>query len=270
MLRIRQILQPEINQLQNFPPDDWNLDLPKLVSFHFGYPYFYPIVAEVNDKIIGYGNGILHGSVGWLGDIIVVPEYRRQGIGYEITIHLVEYFKEKGCTSQLLIASDMGKNIYSKIGFKTSATYMFYQGGSKVLIQHSKDIREISQSDISSVKELDKEIMGEGRFHLIKRFLSTGWIYAREQSTAVGGVYLPDFGSGLIIVGDAAAGLELMKFRLSRGKTNAVVPSTNVVAREFLESEGYQIYRTAPRMVLGKDVDWQPHLVFNRATGYCG
>jgi ribosomal protein S18 acetylase RimI-like enzyme len=91
LLRIRQIEQSEIPQLENFPPEDWNLDLPKLFTFHFGCPYFYPIVAKVNDKIVGCGIGIVHNTVSWLGTIIVLPEYRRQGIGKEITSHLIEY-----------------------------------------------------------------------------------------------------------------------------------------------------------------------------------
>jgi hypothetical protein len=58
--------------------------------------------------------------------------------------------------------------------------------------------------------------------------------------------------------------------RFNRGKTTAVIPSLNTIARESLLSEGFQEYRTAPRMVLGKDVNWNPAMLYNRATGYCG
>ena len=69
MLRIRQILESEIHQLQNFPPEDWKLDLPRLFSFHFDHPYFYPVAAEVDGRIVGCGIGIIHGAVSWLGTI---------------------------------------------------------------------------------------------------------------------------------------------------------------------------------------------------------
>ena len=127
MIKIRQLLKHEINLLRDFPPKDWNMDLPKFISSQFGYSYFYPIAAVEDNRIVGFGNGILNGKTGWLGNIIVIPGFRRRGIGNEITMHLVEYFKKKGCTNQMLVASEMGKNIYSKIGFKVSSEYHFFK-----------------------------------------------------------------------------------------------------------------------------------------------
>jgi len=270
MLRIRQILDSEIYQLQNFPPEDWNLDLPRLFSFHFGHSYFYPIVAEVENKIIGCGIAILHGNVGWLGTIIVLPEYRRQGTGKEITSHLIEYCKAKGCKTQLLIASEMGEPVYKKLGFTTSAAYVVYKRESIVPIQRISNAREIRQDDAKYIKELDREITGEERFPFLERFLSTGWVYGPEKSDHITGVYLPDFGNGLIHAKNSEAGLALMKVRLNQGKTTAVVPSLNTIAREYLLSEGFQELRTAPRMVLGNDVQWHPIMLYNRAAGYSG
>ncbi len=260
----------EASKLRNFPPEDWSLDLPAFVALHFGQSYFYPIIAEDREQVVGYANGILHGSVGWLGNIIVAPEFRRQGIGHELTVHLAEYLKSRGCTSQLLIATEMGKNIYCRIGFHPVAEYSFYKGNPAHPSRHSHAIREIGVDDIPAVASLDREMTGEDRFQLINRFLSQAWVYAPDPSAGIRGAYLPEFGAGLIIARDAEAGLELLKFRLGRGETAATVPSANTAAREFLEREGFELTRTAPRMVLGNDVPWKPELLYNRATGYCG
>jgi len=270
LLKIRHLVQSEIPQLQSFPPEDWNLDLPRLLSFHFGYPYFYPAAAEVDKKIIGCGIAIVHGTISWLGTIIVLPEYRRRGIGKEITSHLIEYCKGKGCTTQLLTASEMGESVYRTLGFKTSAEYVFYRTESIVPIQRISYVREVRQEDEKYIKELDREITGEERFTFLERFFSTGCVYNTETSGHITGVYLPDFGSGLIIAKNSEAGLALMKVRLNRGKKTAVLPSTNVAACEYVLSEGFQEYRTAPRMVLGNEVQWHPTMLYNRATGYCG
>jgi hypothetical protein len=61
-----------------------------------------------------------------------------------------------------------------------------------------------------------------------------------------------------------------MKLRFNRGKTTAVVPEANTIAREFLTSEGFREFQTSPRMILGNPVQWRPAMMFNRATGYCG
>jgi ribosomal protein S18 acetylase RimI-like enzyme len=270
MLKIRQILESEIPQLQNFPPEDWNLDLPRLFTFHFGYPYFYPIVAEVESKIVGCGIAMIHGNVSWLGTIIVLPEYRKQGIGNKITRNLIEYCRSKGCTSELLTASEMGESVYRKLGFEINSTYVFYKKESVAAIRHISNVREMRQEDFPAVKKLNREVTGEDRFQFIERFLSAGWIYSKNKSDGVTGFCLPDLGGGLIIAHDADAGLELMKLRLNRCKTTAVIPETNTIAREFLISEGFHEYRTSPRMILGGKVNWQPAKMFNRATGYCG
>jgi hypothetical protein len=164
----------------------------------------------------------------------------------------------------------MGESVYRKLGFKTSIEYIFYRRESIVPIQHISNVREVRQEDLKYIKELDREITGEERFTFLERFLSTGWVYVPERSACISGVYLPDYGSGLIIANDSEAGLALMKLRFNRGKTIAVVPSLNTIAREYLLSEGFHEYRTAPRMVLGQDVNWNPTMLYNRATGYCG
>jgi len=270
LIKIRKLLKPEIPQLHNFPPEDWNLDLPQVISFHFGYPYFYPVAAEAGNKIVGCGIAMLHGPVCWLGTIIVLPEYRGKGIGTEITSHLSEYCRSKGCENQILIASEMGEPVYRKLGFTTSAAYVFFKRESVLPTQQTSNVREIKNEDFEKINELDRVISGEKRFNFLERFLSTGWVYDPGKSGDISGVYLPDYGSGLIIAKDSASGLMLLKFRFNQGKTKIAVPSSNTIAQEYLLSEGFQEYRRAPRMVLGEDVKWNPEMVYNRGTGYCG
>ena len=88
MLKIREILAVEIPLLKKIPPEEWNLDLPQLIAFHFGYSYYYPVVAELDGSIVGFGNAFVNGKIGWLGNIAVLPEFRKQRIGHALTMHL--------------------------------------------------------------------------------------------------------------------------------------------------------------------------------------
>ena len=164
----------------------------------------------------------------------------------------------------------MGEPIYKKLGFEINATYVFYKRESAGTFRKVSNVREMQKEDFPAVKKLNREVTGEDRFRFIERFLTTGWIYSDDKSDGITGFYLPDLGGGLIIARNADAGLELMKMRLNRGKTTAVVPAANKIAREFLSSEGFKEFRTSPRMILGNDVTWQPAMMFNRATGYSG
>jgi GNAT superfamily N-acetyltransferase len=269
-MTIRQIRKTEIIKLQKFPPEDWNLDLPQLIYLHYGFPYFYPAVAVADNKIVGCGIASTHKNIGWLGTIIVLPEYRRQGIGQEITRHLMEYCKSKGCSTLLLTASEMGEPIYLKLGFRISSTYVFYRRVSFIERKDTINIRNIEQNDVPQIKKIDIEITGEKRFPFIKKFFSTGRIYTKDMKGAADGIYLPDLGNGLILAKSSEAGLELMKSRINDGRKSAVVPSTNVAARDYLISEGMEEYRIAPRMIFGEEIKWKPEMIYNRGTGYCG
>jgi GNAT superfamily N-acetyltransferase len=268
MIKIRRLLKSEIHLLQDFPPEDWKLDLPALLSFHFDQSYFYPIVAETENKIVGCGNAYCHGKIGWLGNIIVIPDYRKQGIGKALTNHLMEYLMRNGCKTQLLIATEMGENVYRSLGFKTCSTYTFYKQDPPFSTRELTGVRKAVPADIPDIKKLDKKISGEDRFTFIERFVLTAWVH--ETSGHIGGVYFPDFGNGLIIAEDKTAGLNLMKLRLSEGRTSAIIPSANETAKEFLLSENFLEYRAAPRMVFGNDIPWQPTMIYNRGSGYCG
>ncbi|MFZ1976601.1 MAG: GNAT family N-acetyltransferase [Bacteroidota bacterium] len=270
MLKIREILAVEIPLLKKIPPEEWNLDLPQLIAFHFGYSYYYPVVAELDGSIVGFGNAFVNGKIGWLGNIAVLPEFRKQRIGHALTMHLVDYCKNRGCTSQILSSSEMGLSMYQRIGFQPVTTYLFYKGEPKTWYTIHANIRKAVPEDTSYLKGLDLEISGEERFPLIERFYLTAWVYTSDFSPEIRGVYLPDMGNGSIFARDEKAGVELMRFRWSKGKKNAVIPSENRAAQIVLQSEGFIQYRESPRMILGDEMYWKPQSVFNRGTGYCG
>jgi GNAT superfamily N-acetyltransferase len=269
-IKIRQISLSEIPQLKDFAPPDWNSDLVQFFSFHFKYDYFYPIVGEVDKKIIGCGCIIRNRTAGWLGNIIVIPEYRRQGIGEQLTKHLMDYLDKFDYTIQLLIATKMGEPLYSKLGFMTSSKYLFYKTDSVNQFEVRESIRMMTVKDYNSVKELDRNVTGEERSNFIERFLLTGYVYTSGSSSEIKGFYLPDFGNGLIIANNNQAGLDLLRFKLSQGHTKVVIPEANITAKNFLTENGFQEYSVCPRMVLGRDVEWKPEFVFSRASGYCG
>ena len=271
MFKIRELLHSDIYLLENLPPPEWSIDLPNFVLLHYGYPYFHAIVAESNNKIIGFGNGILNGKTGWVGNILVTPENRKQGIGYQLTNNIVEFLKDKGCTGQLLVATEMGKNIYTKIGFRVTSTYHRYDFNTESNIHVlNKQPEKIKDGDHASIKKLDLEITGEDRSQFIERFFATGLIYKCEESGKIKAVYLPDLGNGYIMAKDIETGLELMKLRANNGKKTVIVSPENIDAVEFLKKEGYEFHSILPRMTLGEEVNWKPSYIFNRGAGYCG
>jgi ribosomal protein S18 acetylase RimI-like enzyme len=74
-----------------------------------GCQYFaglYPLVFAPQQRLDGY-----------IWNVYVVPDYRRQGIGRALTSCCVEYLREIGCTRAVLNASPSGRPVYESLGF---------------------------------------------------------------------------------------------------------------------------------------------------------
>ncbi|MBN1893983.1 GNAT family N-acetyltransferase [bacterium] len=265
---IRPLSRENIPLLRGFPPDSWHFDICGFMNTHFGEPYFYPVVAVSGYRIVGTANGILSGDAGWLGNIIVLPEFRGRGIGTALTEHLVGYFHSKKCRTQLLVATDMGEPVYRKFGFRRTLTYRFFKG---CTLEGPADarIREMETRDFPAVIELDRRISAEDRAVLIGKFFPGARVF-EEQSGHICGFFLPAFGAGLVIAEDPEAGVALLAHKHSIPDRITVVPESNSAALDFMIRNGFEEVLGAPRMVLGPERQWKPECVFCRAAGYCG
>lgn len=53
------------------------------------------IVAEINEKVVGYIVGWIRQDRGGIGSIAVDSKYRREGVGYQLAAYIFNYFKGK-------------------------------------------------------------------------------------------------------------------------------------------------------------------------------
>lgn len=58
------------------------------------------------------------GKIGYIMDISVEPDFRHQGIAKKILKEILQYLKDQKITLASLHASEMGKSLYEKTGFK--------------------------------------------------------------------------------------------------------------------------------------------------------
>jgi ribosomal protein S18 acetylase RimI-like enzyme len=78
-----------------------------------------------SSEMVGMGRVLSDGiSDACIQDIAVLPEYRRQGIGYEITKRLIEECHKLGIDWIQLIASADGRKLYEKLGFEIMGNYV--------------------------------------------------------------------------------------------------------------------------------------------------
>ena len=266
---IRKIKREELSLVRDFAPSDWNVNLEKLFGQHYDQSYFYALIVLSGAELSGTGMAVIHGNCAWIGTIIVREEYRRQGIGKQITQHLIDYSQQKGRETILLSASHAGAPMYAKMGFAVDSHYVFLKPGAPepVVAAAVEYISPITPKDHDAIIALDHSLSGEERGDLLLNSFSNSYKYADGP---IRGYYLPDFGKGLVIADTDQAGIELLKFKVSRERSMVCIPEANAVAMEFLVSIGYQPYLTATRMYLGKNIVWQPGKVYARGSGALG
>ena len=251
--------------LVELQPEGWPDILPHFHFYHENDNCF-PIKVIINNKIVGIGAAIIHSEIAWLGHIIVHNEYRNQGIVKRITQSLVDLVHKKGCETIYLIATDLGAPVYEKVGFESEGEYSFYKN-LNIKLKPSGNVIEFKEEFSHIVYNLDFNVTGENRTYLLEKHLKGAYVYRKEGE--IQGFYLPALGEGLLIANNDLAGTELMKMRLSVSN-NALIPSENLNAIEFLKENGAIEFKRAKRMRLGEKKVWFPNQIYNRIGGNIG
>ena len=247
-----------------------------------------PVVAVAEGRIVGTGVGAVHGSVGWIGVVFVVPELRGRGIG-ALTESVCEELDRAGCRSLVLVATDLGRPVYDRLGFREQTQYHMFSGEPLATMPSPTPgavLSQIRPVDIDAIAELDRRVTGEDRLPLIRAFAGSGWLLedepagiVRDHLDAAGanlrGFLLPTTrGNAALIAGraeDATCLLNLHRHLTPEGgRAWAGLPTENEAGRRLLADRGWYAWRTFPRMVRGADPDWQPAMIwgqFNHAMG---
>jgi len=68
----------------------------------------------------------MRGVVAYVMNMYTKPQYRKKGVATQLLNHIVNESKVRNCTKITLNASEMGKSLYMKYGFKSIQNDMVY------------------------------------------------------------------------------------------------------------------------------------------------
>lgn len=258
----------DIEQIANLQPDGWS-DITDEFRFFLDNNFCNPIKMVVENEIVGVGNAVIFKNRAWLAHIIVGEKHRNRGFGFQIVEHLLNNLNSKSIDTVSLIASPFGEPVYKKFGFRTVSNYIYLER-KEVWIE-----KEITDKIVSyeskfypEIIRLDKEISGEEREPLLKKHIDSSFVYVENEE--VKGFYIPTLGEGQIFADTPESGIELMKKKYAKNDI-AVLPENNQIGLIFLEQNGFSESETrGKRMILGKEIDWQPTKIFSRISGDYG
>jgi GNAT superfamily N-acetyltransferase len=270
-MQFKTVTNNDLEEIRDLQPEGWN-DITDAFRFYTRHDYCYPLLVSIKNRIVGLGCSIIFEKTAWLAHIIVSREYRRKGIGYQIVQELLTGLKDKSIESVLLTATEASESVYRKAGFRLVSDYLFFN---REEIPHGEPWKKISDKihpcqpgHHTDILRLDKEISGEDRKKLIGEYIDSSFVYIDGNITE--GFYIPGLGEGPILAGTVEAGTELMKLKYSN-INKAVIPYENITGIEILEKGGFTVTETkGRRMIMGKDIKWQPGKIFSRIGGNYG
>jgi len=267
-MQFRNITYNDLNEIRKLQPEGWPDIVPEF-EYYIGKRFCYPVKAISDNEIVGIGTLIVFDNTGWLAHIIVDKNYRNRGVGSQITQKLINIGNENSVKTLLLIATELGLPIYKKAGFRIITEYQYFKRIKPWKdFQFSPNIFSNKDSFHSMIFELDEIISGENRRSLLADYLENSLVYIENNS--VQGFYMPGLGEGLVLANTTDAGLELIKMKYSK-VDKAVLPADNYIAANFLKRNGFTLSDTkGTRMILGKEIDWEPEHVFSRIGGNYG
>lgn len=262
-------------------------DRRRFLRFTLDHPGCVPLVAELDDRVVGTGVATVNGPVGWVGMIFVDEALRGRGIGTTLTNAVLDELARAGCVSFALLASPLGRPIYERLGFRTDMAYRIVssaglgssrgarpspsQGGPEVL-----RLRPFEAADLAALVELDRVATGEDRAHLLRAALDpSGSVVALgPDGRIVGYDAHPAWGTHPAIAPELPDGVRLLEDRRARTpagvEARTAIPESNRAGLSALENLGWRPERELIRMVRGGSIDWRPSSIwgqFNYAIG---
>lgn len=244
-------------------------------EFATSYAGCHPFVADLDDRIVGTGVGTRNGPVGWIGAIWVASDRRGHGIGRALTEAVISALVDGGVRSLVLVASEDGRRLYERMGFELQTWYDTFEAPGTPDVAPPSEVRPFRRADLEAMASLDRVATGEDRAAILRRFARAGTARVVERDGAVAGfVVRAPWGGAATAAPEPEDALRLLAARRAAAPSDhlirAAIPREHEAGRAALIRSGFRPAWSAPRLVRGQPIRWQPEQLwgqFNMAMG---
>lgn len=137
-------------------------------------------MRDTNGTAAGFVTSLKHYRSGWIGNLIVSPELRGRGRGEDLFGSALEALRSAGSETVWLTASEMGRPLYEKHGFRTMDRIVRWVGQARGGLPDSERVAP-APFDV----ELDRLCWGDRRDRLLERVTGHGLTMAEQGASAV-------------------------------------------------------------------------------------
>jgi hypothetical protein len=163
-------------------------------------------VAKEDQKVIGTVTTLRYQNFfGWIGMVLVDPEYQRRGIGIHLLHEALEILHNEETVK--LDATSTGREVYLKLNFVDEYKLSRMITIVEVTQLKNPDARPIQKNDFSALNKLDREIFGADR-HLFLQWMWKGasqYGFVSEESNKIKGYCLGRHGYNYTHIGPVIA-----------------------------------------------------------------
>jgi GNAT superfamily N-acetyltransferase len=149
--------------------EGWASEVRSVFEGFFAYDPNGCFIAEADDQRVGIAVATHYGENGFIGEIIVVPELRGQGIGRQLLDHAVNYLHRRRAHNVLLDGVLRAVPLYERAGFRRVCRSLRFQG--RIPGRASPRARAMHPEDLPAVKAIDRLAFGDNRGFFLERRL---------------------------------------------------------------------------------------------------
>ncbi len=219
-------------------------------------------IAWAGNRRIGMITATRYAATGWLGNLIVEPDYRSKGAGRKLMERGFGYLRDAGIGTIRLDADPPGIPLYRSMGFEEEYESLRFRWDCSYLPPAaSVDLAEkFSPQDLPEAAALDKRCFGDDRSGLLSimhrqvtdayitrdRGRLSGYLFVMQSSTGIrlGPCCTESIASAQKLLTAALAGCVGTPVALG-------IPSPNRTGQDLLVSLGFQVTPSCLRMIWG-------------------
>jgi GNAT superfamily N-acetyltransferase len=219
------------------------------------------LVAEVDGQVRATASAVSHGGrTGWIGMILVHPDFRGRGIATSLMNRCIAHLRGLRVGGIKLDATDLGRPVYLKLGFKDERAICRYVGKRVSLPSSLGGVRPIASTDWPIIARTDRAAFDADRTALLKLLHAQGHsavVAAGPTIQAYGfarrGFHASSIGPVVAADPESARGLIVhLLDKLPEGEVYWDFMPDNAPCRELAESLGFTVARKLMRMYLGE------------------
>jgi GNAT superfamily N-acetyltransferase len=240
------------------------------------------VIEDGPGRLVGVGSGVAYAPLGFVGNMMVAEDRRRQGIGSAVLDAVVGFLHDQGCTRLELFATQLGRPLYARNGFTP------IEPGSRARLPHDLSLSRRSddivvsdgdQSALELLVDYDTPRFGGNRSALLTTILvdrERPTLIARRGGTVIGFGWLrvdeDRIGPWVADEPEVAGAIlaEALRRVPDHPELTANIPTSNRQAVDWLRSLGVEPDPWDGRMARGAPTPRQEESIFGSTTGALG